>query len=188
MFEKFKNWLEQTNGIDRVPMTFASRSISINQKPGMICQAKEADIAAMVHIEELIYGVAPWNRAAFAADLKRNDRLYLVLKNAEADVLGFIGCAFDQDKADAHITNFAVHPAYQRQGIGTYLLQTIRQLALAQKMKTLSLEVRVSNYQAQRLYRQMGFIDGEIKRHYYLDDHEDALDMVAQLENLKGIE
>ena len=166
MFEKFKNWLEQTNSIDRVPMTFASRSISINQKPGMICQAKEADIA----------------------DLKRNDRLYLVLKNAEADVLGFIGCAFDQDKADAHITNFAVHPAYQRQGIGTYLLQTIRQLALAQKMKTLSLEVRVSNYQAQRLYRQMGFIDGEIKRHYYLDDHEDALDMVAQLENLKGIE
>ena len=55
-------------------------------------------------------------------------------------------------------------------------------------MKTLSLEVRVSNYQAQRLYRQTGFIDGEIKRHYYLDDHEDALDMVAQLENLKGIE
>ena len=75
MFEKFKNWLEQINGIDRVPMTFASRSISINQKPGMICQAKEADIAAMVHIEEVIYGVAPWNRAAFAADLERNDRL-----------------------------------------------------------------------------------------------------------------
>ena len=43
-----------------------------------------------------------------------------------------------------------------------------------------------SNYQAQRLYRRMGFMDGELKRHYYLDNHEDALDMVAQLEEVKG--
>ncbi len=63
-------------------MTFASRSIRLNHQSGTISQAKEADIAAMVHIEELIYGVAPWNRAAFAADLKKSDRLYLVLKNA----------------------------------------------------------------------------------------------------------
>lgn len=152
MFEKFKNWLEQVGGTDRMPMTFASRSIRLNHQSGTISQAKEADIAAMVHIEELIYGVAPWNRAAFAADLKKSDRLYLVLKNANGDVLGFIGCSFDWNRADAHITNFGVHPAFQRQGLGTYLLQTTRQIALAQAMRTMSLEVRVSNYQAQRLY------------------------------------
>lgn len=95
-------------------MTFASRSIRLNHQSGTISQAKEADIAAMVHIEELIYGVAPWNRAAFAADLKKSDRLYLVLKNANGDVLGFIGCSFDWNRADAHITNFGVHPAFQR--------------------------------------------------------------------------
>lgn len=167
-------------------MTFASRSIRLNHQSGTISQAKEADIAAMVHIEELIYGVAPWNRAAFAADLKKSDRLYLVLKNANGDVLGFIGCSFDWNRADAHITNFGVHPAFQRQGLGTYLLQTTRQIALAQAMRTMSLEVRVSNYQAQRLYRRMGFMDGELKRHYYLDNHENALDMVAQLEEVKG--
>ena len=53
-------------------------------------------------------------------------------------------------------------------------------------MRTMSLEVRVSNYQAQRLYRRLSLIHGELKRHYYLDNPEDALDMVAELEEVKG--
>lgn len=181
MFAKFKAWWQDVNPRDQVRLTFAPRTIQINQQSLQICEASEHDVAAMVAIEKMIYGNAPWNRAAFMADLRRHDRLYLVLKDSDNNVLGFIGGAFNMFKQDTHITNFGVQPNYQRKGLGTYLFKALKQVALAKDMQTMSLEVRVSNYQAQQLYRHLGFVDGEIKPRYYYDNHEDALDMVAKL-------
>ena len=48
-------------------------------------------------------------------------------------------------------------------------------------MKKLSLEVRVSNKQAQKLYLKLGFKKLEIKKGYYAGDHEDALEMSLSL-------
>ena len=43
--------------------------------------------------------------------------------------------------------------------------------------KTMTLEVRVSNEVAQKLYRKYGFQHGGIRKRYYTDNHEDALVM-----------
>ena len=48
-------------------------------------------------------------------------------------------------------------------------------------MENMSLEVRVSNYVAQSLYRKLGFQDGGIRKGYYTDNQEDALVMWVSL-------
>ena len=44
-----------------------------------------------------------------------------------------------------------------------------------------TLEVRVSNTRAQKLYRDIGFVDNGIKKDYYFNDREDALNMVLDI-------
>ena len=48
--------------------------------------------------------------------------------------------------------------------------------------ETLSLEVRLSNTDAQRLYRRLGFSARNIRKNYYTENNEDALDMIKRLE------
>ncbi len=51
------------------------------------------------------------------------------------------------------------------------------------RCETLSLEVRISNQDAQRLYRKLGFQSRKVRKGYYTQTNEDALDMVKFLEN-----
>jgi ribosomal-protein-alanine N-acetyltransferase len=54
--------------------------------------------------------------------------------------------------------------------------------ALQQGAKTMTLEVRMSNEPAQRLYRKLGFLNGGIRKRYYTDNYEDALVMWVNLQ------
>jgi ribosomal-protein-alanine N-acetyltransferase len=49
------------------------------------------------------------------------------------------------------------------------------------KCDRLTLEVRLGNRDAQRLYRTLGFVSQAIKTAYYTEGNEDALDMVKFL-------
>jgi ribosomal-protein-alanine N-acetyltransferase len=46
---------------------------------------------------------------------------------------------------------------------------------------SMTLEVRVSNEIAQKLYRKFGFLNGGIRKRYYTDNYEDALVMWVRL-------
>ncbi|MNV66416.1 ribosomal-protein-alanine N-acetyltransferase [compost metagenome] len=48
-------------------------------------------------------------------------------------------------------------------------------------MKSITLEVRVSNEIAQNLYRKKGFSPAGVRKGYYSDNREDALIMWAEL-------
>lgn len=83
---------------------------------------------------------------------------------------------------EAHITNIAVRKDYQRQGIGELLLISIINLAAELKADIVTLEVRVSNLPAQRLYHKYGFVQVGLRRGYYTDNREDAL--LMSIENI----
>ncbi|NJN76279.1 MAG: GNAT family N-acetyltransferase [Synechococcaceae cyanobacterium RL_1_2] len=57
----------------------------------------------------------------------------------------------------AYIANFAVHPAYRRQGIGTKLLQSCEEVSKEWGFDHISLHTLDSNQQAQQLYRKRGY-------------------------------
>ncbi len=76
---------------------------------------------------------------------------------------------------EAHITTIATRESFRRQGIGELLLQSVIDLAHRLKARTVTLEVRVSNSEAQALYTKYGFAEVGLRRGYYTDNREDAI-------------
>ena len=73
--------------------------------------------------------------------------------------------------------NVAVHPDHLRRGVASQLLERLFELTRDDERRGYTLEVRVSNEAAIRLYEQLGFEARGIRRGYYTDNREDALIM-----------
>jgi ribosomal-protein-alanine N-acetyltransferase len=78
---------------------------------------------------------------------------------------------------DAHVTTIAVDPAHRGKGVGELLLNALIDHAYELGGKQITLEVRVSNSNAQRLYLKYGFQPAGTRPRYYTDNGEDALIM-----------
>lgn len=138
------------------------------------------DVEALLEIQRHCYGgKTPWNRSALLHEIRYNrNAFYLLVQDADRGV-AFIGAWFVH--SEAHITNIATIPEYQQNGIASFLICQLIEIARSEQVTILSLECRVSNVGAQRLYRKLGFIDGRLKKGYYANNHEDALEMKMNL-------
>jgi ribosomal-protein-alanine N-acetyltransferase len=136
-----------------------------------------ADLAGVHRIERLSFSV-PWPDDAYRSELGAN-RLasYLVVHSGE-DLLAYGGIWLMVD--EAHITTFAVDPAWRRQGVGETLLLALLDLALARRASEATLEVRLTNVPARRLYEKYGFRPVGLRPRYYSDNGEDALIMTTE--------
>ncbi len=92
-----------------------------------------------------------------------------------SSIIGFAGLWLMVD--EAHITTIAMHPDYRRLGLGEFMLMHLIEIAYSIGAKWVTLEVRVSNYNAQNLYRKYGFREAGVRHKYYSDNQEDALIM-----------
>lgn len=81
---------------------------------------------------------------------------------------------------EAHIIGLAVRNEYRRRGLGLLILQELIDQANQRQADCVTLEVRMSNYDAQRLYAKMGFVEMGVRRAYYTDNREDALIMTLK--------
>ncbi|MCL6444495.1 MAG: ribosomal protein S18-alanine N-acetyltransferase, partial [Alicyclobacillus sp.] len=82
---------------------------------------------------------------------------------------------------EGHVTNIAVDPDFRGRHLGETLLKALMATCRSQGMRRMTLEVRVTNGVAQRLYEKLGFKGVGIRKGYYTDNHEDALIMWADL-------
>ena len=102
-----------------------------------------------------------------------------VLSSPSRDyVVGFAGFWVMAD--EAHITSIAVRDIKRRQGIGELLLISTIELAAELNANNVTLEVRVSNDAAHKLYYKCGFEKTGLRRGYYTDNREDALLMSTE--------
>ncbi|HHT49327.1 MAG TPA: ribosomal protein S18-alanine N-acetyltransferase [Firmicutes bacterium] len=129
------------------------------------------DLPEVLAIEDQCFPI-PWSRSAFLYELLENQRAYYCVAKAEGKVLGFVGMWIIFD--EGHITNLAVDPTHRRLGVGRALLQHLVTEAIIRGVKYLTLEVRSSNYAAQRLYEEFGFVKTGVRPRYYQDNQEDA--------------
>jgi ribosomal-protein-alanine N-acetyltransferase len=128
-------------------------------------------------IEAQVYP-RPWSPTLFLSEMaQRNTRTYLVARH-QGQVVGYAGMMFTG--REAHVTNIAVDPAVHGRKVGSRLLLALITEALARGTDTLSLEVRVSNANAQAMYAKFGFSVAGVRRGYYVETNEDALIMVAE--------
>ena len=78
---------------------------------------------------------------------------------------------------EAHVTTIAVRPRFRGRGYGELLLISLIEAAMDINARWLTLEVRVSNDVAQKLYQKYGFHGEGVRKKYYSDNNEDALIM-----------
>ncbi|GAB6099933.1 ribosomal protein S18-alanine N-acetyltransferase [Halanaerocella petrolearia] len=120
----------------------------------------------------------PWSLPTFIRELYNSYAYYIVAVFGE-EIIGYLGSWLLCD--EIHITSLAVKKNYRRQGIATKLLDRLFSDVKRANYTKATLEVRESNYQAQKLYKNEGFIKVKIQKEYYSDNGEDAIVMWKQL-------
>jgi ribosomal-protein-alanine N-acetyltransferase len=132
------------------------------------------DLDVVEEIERASYP-SPWSRSMFAAELRKPSSVAIGAYLEDGVLVGY---AFVSRYVDAwHVMNIAVAPDFRRRGIATTLLERLFEVTAADPRRGYTLEVRVSNADAIRLYEKLGFEARGIRRGYYTDNREDALIM-----------
>ncbi len=92
-------------------------------------------------------------------------------------IAGYVSVWYQGD--DAHITEIAVRESLRGNGIGELLLIGSLRAAVEYGSYVMTLEARVSNFIAQRLYEKYNFKSVGIRKGYYSDNREDAVIMTT---------
>jgi ribosomal-protein-alanine N-acetyltransferase len=87
---------------------------------------------------------------------------------------------------ELHILDVATAHRARRQGLGTALLREVLVYAAGHRLRLVLLEVRRSNDAAIGLYRKFGFSVFGVRRAYYADNDEDAIEMALVLDPETG--
>ena len=133
------------------------------------------DLAEIEEIERSSYPT-PWSRSMFASELSKPSSMCLGAYDAESGHL--VGYLVISRYVDAwHVMNVAVRPEYRRQGVASMLMNRLFDLTSGRSRRGYTLEVRVSNAGAIKLYERLGFKPRGVRRGYYTDNREDALIM-----------
>lgn len=106
----------------------------------------------------------------------------LLVADIGGKVVGYVAI-MDIDRENSKIVSLAVKKEFRRRGIGTKLLSTAIERCKERNKRKILLEVRVSNYIAQKLYKKMGFRIVDVIPNYY-QDGEDAYLMALDLTQL----
>ena len=145
----------------------------------LIRQMKEEDLEQVMEIELASFSV-PWSKNDFKECLARERAIYIVAQ-MDTKVIGYCGLLGVLD--EGQIENVAVAKEYRGKNIGSKLLEHIFELGSNQGVKDYTLEVRVSNISAIRLYEKNGFVSAGLRKGYYIFPKEDALIMWKYSEN-----
>jgi ribosomal-protein-alanine N-acetyltransferase len=140
-----------------------------------IRRLSQRDLEAIDRIERRSYPT-PWSRSMFASELSKPSSVSLGAYDPETGEL--IGYLVISRYVDAwHVMNVAVVPERRRQGIASALFDRLFEVTGNDGRRGYTLEVRISNKAAIKLYERLGFQSRGVRRGYYTDNREDALIM-----------
>ena len=145
--------------------------------------ATSSDVLNISILEERVFPT-PWSEESIRHDIEHNENALVAVAEWDGNFAGYLDVW--QVVGEGQVNNFGVLPELRDKGIGSQLMQYMMEWLLENGNLEISLEVRVSNEGAIRLYHRMGFRDLGVRKKYYLDTGEDALLMSKSLkeENL----
>jgi ribosomal-protein-alanine N-acetyltransferase len=138
--------------------------------------AAARDVAAIHQLEQLAFP-SPWRREFFESELRSEGRFNLVACRG-GTLIGYLFGMWFLD--EMHINKIAVVEEERRRGIAAALMDRCFAFARANRIETISLEVRKSNAGAQEFYKHLRFRAGYVRPKYY-PDGEAAVVMTRQL-------
>ena len=116
----------------------------------------------------------PWSRQSFWEEVSHTDAYYLIARDVDRDnlIVAYAGCWVLAN--EGHITNVAVDPDYQGQGLGRRLMNELISRVKALGVDSMTLEVRPSNTVAINLYTSLGVRSVGQRPKYYTNPVEAA--------------
>ncbi len=90
---------------------------------------------------------------------------------------------------EMHLLNITVRPDLQGQGLGSRLMDKVRERTITAGMASILLEVRPSNVHALAVYRHLGFAQIGVRKNYYpaaAGNREDAIVMRLPIDTAKS--
>ncbi len=143
----------------------------------VIEKAAPTDGKTIYEIGTLCFSDA-WREETVLHDMEGDYSCYFIAK-VDGEIAGY-GCFwFIAD--EGQLVNIGVHPDYRRQGIGEAILTRGIEEARERGMRTMFLEVRVSNLGAQKMYEKFGFQNLGLRKKVYDLPMEDGYVMQREI-------
>lgn len=134
---------------------------------------KKEDVPCVARMEEEYFS-EPWSEKAFEDALDKKEYLYMVAVE-EQEVVAY--CGMYQVLDEGNITQVAVRSDRRGRGVARKLLQDFMQKGQEKGVSAYTLEVRVSNQGAVRVYESCGFVTECVRKDFYAAPKEDAFIM-----------
>lgn len=133
-----------------------------------------SDLDNIMPLEHQLFS-SPWSKDDYIYELSSNPYAkYYVLEDDK--IVGYVGIWITYETAQ--ITTIGI--AKERQGEGLSKLLMNKVIKETKDCEAITLEVRVSNVKAIKLYESYGFKKEAIRKDYYLDNHENAYLMMKE--------
>jgi [ribosomal protein S18]-alanine N-acetyltransferase len=134
---------------------------------------KDADLPVVYEIEALSFS-NPWSDATFRGEIQNKGISFpmVIVRHADGRVAGYI--IYWHIRDEVQINNVAVHPDFRGKGIGEAAMRLVLKEIREKGAVFATLEVRVSNTAATRLYEKLGFKVLGTRKGYYTNPVEDA--------------
>lgn len=155
----------------------AERELEERQNSVIFREMNESDIDGIAEIEKKCFA-EPWSKKMIEDDYKNGLTYYIICEKA-GKIVGYGGMWHVIN--EGHITNIAITPEEQGKGLGGRLMEALIKLAKEKEMIGITLEARVSNSKALKLYEKYGFRSEGLRPDYYSDNHESAVIMWKKL-------
>ena len=139
----------------------------------LIRDMEAADVEAASKIESETFSM-PWSAQDFL-EMVEADYAYYYVAVSDGVIAGC--CGIRNMAGEGEITNVAVAAGYRKKGIGRKMMEYMLERAKENGMGDCTLEVRVSNRPAIRLYESLGFKGEGVRPGFYDKPREDALIM-----------
>lgn len=139
----------------------------------VIRELRASDAEAVSRIEQETFSM-PWSIQDFL-EMTEADYAHYYVAEAEGEIAGC--CGVRNMAGEGEITNVVVAEKFRQKGIGRKMLEYMLKEAPCHGIGACTLEVRVSNTPAIRLYESLGFKGEGIRPGFYERPKEDALIM-----------
>ncbi|MFD2189258.1 GNAT family N-acetyltransferase [Pistricoccus aurantiacus] len=137
--------------------------------PIQLRQANPQDLDALCGLERACFTEDGFGRRQLAYLLTRAHGVAWLIEEDEKHVLGYAILLLRRGSASGRLYSFCLDPAARGRGLAARLLEALRNIAIGRGLNRLTLEVRVDNPAAIRLYRRNGFQCLRRLTNYYAD-------------------
>jgi len=141
----------------------------------LIRKATKADLDEVIALENALF------QQSYSKDYQETffDQQSLLLAYDLNQLIGVCGYFNQYDSAE--IIMIGVKQEYRKKHVATMLLKACLSTLITQNVRSLFIEVRESNVAAIKLYQSLNFIENRIRKEYYRNPVEDAIEMRLDL-------